>query len=92
MCTLVPLSARRGSGALNLLPSFHKREGGFDRTLFFRGGDLFEGGGGWGGIPMSTKKKLTPQCTLCLKMHFESNKSVFLLKEIQHTSKLLELI
>ena len=35
---------------------------------------------------------LIHQCTLCLKMHFENNKSVFLLKEIQHASKLLELI
>ena len=26
-----------------------------------------------------------PQCTPCLKMHFENNKSAFFYKEIQHT-------
>ena len=34
---------------------------------------------------------LTPKCTICLKMHLNII-NLFLLKEIQHTSKLLELI
>ena len=69
---------------------FSQKGGGLWQDLIFQRGWPFWGGGE--GVPIFTKKKLTPQCTLCLKMHFEKNKSVFLLKEIQHTSKLLELI
>ena len=40
---------------LNLQPNFQNKGGGVDRTLPFRGGDIFKGGGGGGGA-LSPKK------------------------------------